>query len=94
MAVDLLFRGVLPRRKRTFNLIENLLNRLSEAEVNSRYRCLRYSIQFITNTLAKFTTLICSSLINYVLFNTTQKAPEYLSFDSMSKSSFADAVCM
>lgn len=45
MAVDLLFRVVLPRRTRIFNLIENLLNRLSEAEVNSRYRFSRNSIQ-------------------------------------------------
>ena len=39
-------------------------------------------------TLAKFTTLKCSSLINTALFNTTPKAPKYLSFDSMPKKQF------
>ena len=52
MAVDLLFHGVLLRRKRNFNLNENLLDGLSEAEVKSRYRFSRNSIQFITDTLA------------------------------------------
>ena len=52
MAVDLLFCGVLPRRKRIFNLNGNLLNGLSEAEVKSRYRFSRNSIQFITDTIA------------------------------------------
>ena len=50
MAVDLLFRDVRPiytRRKRNFNL-----SGLSEAEVKSRYRFLRDSIQFITDMLA------------------------------------------
>ena len=35
-----------------FNLNENLLDRLSEAEVKSRYRFSLNSIQFITDTLA------------------------------------------
>ena len=35
MAADLLFHGVLPRRKRIFNLNDNLLDGLSEAEVIS-----------------------------------------------------------
>ena len=52
MAVDLLFRGVLPRRERIFNLNDNLLDGLSEAEVKSRYRFSRNSIQFITDTIA------------------------------------------
>ena len=55
MAVDLLFRDVRPiytRRKRNFNLSDNLLDGLSEAEVKSRYRFSRDSIQFITDTLA------------------------------------------
>ena len=52
MAVDLLFRGVLLRRERIFNLNDNLLDGLSEAEVKSRYRFSRNSIQFITDTIA------------------------------------------
>ena len=55
MAVDLLFRDVRPiytRRKRNFNLSDNLLDGLSEAEVKSRYRFSRDSIQFITDTFA------------------------------------------
>ena len=55
MAVDLLFRGVRPiytRRDRNFNLNGNLLDGLSEAEVKSRYRFSRDSIQYITDTLA------------------------------------------
>ena len=55
VAVDLLFRGVRPiytRRNRNFNLNDNLLNGLSEAEVKSCYRFLRDSIQYITDTLA------------------------------------------
>ena len=55
MAVDLLFRGVRPiytRRHRNFNLNDNLLDGLSEAEVKSRYRFSRDSIQYITDTLA------------------------------------------
>ena len=55
MAVDLLFRGVRPiytRRNRNFNLNDNLLDGLSEAEVKSRYRFSRDSIQYITDTLA------------------------------------------
>lgn len=52
MAVDLLFHGVLLRRKINFNLNENLLDGLSEAEVKSRYRFSRNSIQFNTDTLA------------------------------------------
>ena len=48
----MLFRGVLLRRKRNFNLNENLLDGLSEAEVKSRYRFSRNSIQLITDTLA------------------------------------------
>ena len=55
MAVDLLFRGVRPiytRRERNFNLNGNLLDGLSEAEVKSRYRFSRDSIQYITDTLA------------------------------------------
>ena len=54
MAVDLLFRGVHPiytRRKRNVNLNDNFLDGLSEAEVKSRYRFLRDSIQFITDML-------------------------------------------
>ena len=50
MAVDLLFRGVRPiytRRDRNFNLNGNLLDGLSEAEVKSRYRFSRDSIQYI-----------------------------------------------
>ena len=53
-AVDLLFRGVRPihtRRKRNFNLNDNLLDGLSEAEVKSGYRSSRDWIQFITDTL-------------------------------------------
>ena len=55
MAVDLLFRGVRPiytRRDRNFNLNGNLLDGLFEAEVKSRYRFSRDSIQYITDTLA------------------------------------------
>ena len=52
MVVDLLFHGVLLRHKRNFNLNENLLDGLSEAEVKSRYRFSRNSIQFISDTLA------------------------------------------
>ena len=48
--VDLHFHGVLLRRKRNFNLNENLLDRLSVAEVKLCYRFLCNSIQFITNT--------------------------------------------
>ena len=54
MAVDLLFRGVRPiytRRNRNFNLNDNLLDGFSEAEVKSRYRFSRDSIQYITDTL-------------------------------------------
>ena len=39
-------------------------------------------------TLAKLTTFKCWSLINAALFNTTPKAPKYLSFDSMPKKQF------
>ena len=52
MAVNLLFRCVHTRRKRNFNLNDNLIDGLSEAEVKSRYRFSRDSIQFITDTLA------------------------------------------
>ena len=52
MAVDLLFAGVKTRRKRIFNRSKNLLNGLSEVEIKSRYRFLRDSVQFITDTLA------------------------------------------
>ena len=74
MAVDLLFRGVLPRSTRIFNLNENLLNRLSQAEVihATDFRVIPFSY-----TLAKFTTLKCSSLINTALFNTILKALDY-----------------
>ena len=54
MAVDLLFRSlclIYTRRKRNVNLNDNFLDGLSEAEVKSRYRFLRDSIQFITNML-------------------------------------------
>ena len=78
---------MLPRRKRIFNLIEKLLNRISEAEVISCYRFSRNSIQ-LHACYTKFTTLKCSSLINTALFNTTPKAPKYLSFDSMPKKQF------
>ena len=56
MAVDLLFRGVRPiytRRDRNFNLNDNLLDGLSEAEVKSRYSFSRDSIQYITDMLAR-----------------------------------------
>ena len=55
MAVDSLFRGVRPiytRRNRNFNLNNNLLDGLSEAEVKSCYRFAHDSIQYITDTLA------------------------------------------
>ena len=54
MVVDLLFRGVRPmytKHNRNVNLKDNFLNGLSEAEVKSRYRFLRDSIQFITDML-------------------------------------------
>ena len=52
MAVDLLFRDVQRRRKRICNLKGNLVDGLSEAEVKSRYRFSRESIEFIIDTLA------------------------------------------
>ena len=55
MAVDLLFRGVRPmytKHNRNVNLNDNLLDGLSEAEIKSRYRFSRDSIQYITDTLA------------------------------------------
>ena len=52
MAVDLLFRDVQHRHNRFFNLKEKLLDGLSEAEVKSRYRFSRESVEFIIDMLA------------------------------------------
>lgn len=76
------FRAVLPRRTRIFNLIEKLLNRISALKPRL-FHATDFRVIPFSYTLAKFTTLKCSSLIN-----TTPKAPKYLSFDSMPKKQF------
>ena len=81
------FRAVLPRRTRIFNLIEKLLNRIAALKPRL-FHTTDFRVIPFSYTLAKFTTLKCSSLINTALFNTTPKAPKYLSFDSMPKKQF------
>lgn len=78
---------MLPRRTRIFNLIEKLLNRISALKPRL-FHTTDFRVFPFSYTLAKFTTLKCSSLINTALFNTTPKAPKYLSFDSMPKKQF------
>ena len=73
---------MLPRRTRIFNLIEKLLNRISALKPRL-FHATDFRVIPFSYTLAKFTTLKCSSLIN-----TTPKAPKYLSFDSMPKKQF------
>ena len=56
MAVDLLFGGVcIAQRKRSFRLLPNLLDGLSEHEILSRYRFGSESIEYVETKLERQT---------------------------------------